>query len=92
VRLGYKTRSESTKLFLHLLNVQDAILTHVAGPRQGETGQLTDKREFPQCCVYRKADYMSQGEGSGELFSPIETGEYEAMGGSTILEMKQALS
>jgi hypothetical protein len=54
--------------------------------------ELQDFREIKYESLVAQHHFDYKGEGSGELFFPIETGEYEATGGSTFLEKEAGSS
>ena len=48
--------------------------------------ELKELKEIKYQCLTAQHHPEYAGEGSGELFFPMETGEYEVTGGSTFME------
>lgn len=93
---GYKMTTTSRYLKLEQLKFlyQIALTDDVMQGSNDDENSILDQLELElhnikeityQCLIARHhPDYA--GEGSGELFFPMETGEYDAFGGSTFLE------
>lgn len=54
--------------------------------------ELSDFKEVKYQCLLAQHHPEYAGEGSGELFFPMETGEYDATGGSTYLEKETGMN